>query len=219
MSKRKDYKQYWKKRRLNSIPSSLHIDLSQVGIKHSAKILDIGCGNAELLLSLRDEGYTELYGVDLNSSLPPNAENGCIQVYIQDATELSFSDNSFDATIMKALLTVMVSDYSIYKALKESYRVLKKGGTLIIKDFFQNWHLELYRQRYLTNINRIRQQKCIFPVYDENGTIRYYARHFNTQELSLMLIRIGFTLKDIGFEQVFSQSGNTVIGFTIIAIK
>lgn len=219
MSKRKDYKQYWQKRPHKAIPSSLQIDLSQRGINHYAKILDIGCGNAELLRSLKNEGFTNLFGVDLNISLPSNEQGGNIKIYTQDATKLLFPENFFDVTIMKALLTVVVSDYSIYKALKEAFRVLNHGGILFIKDFFQNWHLELYRSRYLSNISNIRQHKCIFPVYNEVGEIRYYARHFNTQELSQMLINIGFTIKELKFEQVKTQSGNTVIGFTIIAVK
>lgn len=220
MSNSKDYKRYWRKRNICSIPSSLQINLSHYNIARDARVLDIGCGNAEFLKSIEKEGYTHLVGIDLNISFESGINLGShIQLFTQDASKLQFSNEIFDVAIMKALLTVVVSDYSIYRIFKEAYRVLKHGGILIIKDFFQNWHLQLYRRRYLSTINKIRQHKCVFPVYDETGGLRYYARHFNTQELSIMLIKIGFIIENIVFEKVKTQSGNKVIGFTIIAKK
>lgn len=220
MSKKKDYKQYWRRRNICSIPSSLQINLSKNDIARDACILDIGCGNAELLKFLEKEGYIHLFGIDLNTSFDSAVSpKSNIKLSTQDASKMFFTNEFFDVAIMKALLTVVVSDYSIYKIFKETYRVLKSEGVIIIKDFFQNWHLELYRRRYLSEINNIRLQRCVFPVYNASGDIRYYARHFNTQELSVMLIKIGFIIENITFEKVKTQSGNEVIGFTIIAKK
>ena len=216
----KDYRKYWKTSNEKSIPSSLEIDISSLNVDHDAAILDIGCGNAELLKNLQSNGYRNLYGIDINPMLNHGKESVIgIMLSNQDASKLKFSNAAFDLAIMKALLTVVVSDYSIYKMLHEAYRVLRNGGILIIKDFFQNWHLDSYRKRYLADKIKLQKNKCIFPVYDNNGNIRYYARHFNTQELSVMLTKIGFIIKDLTFEMVYTQSGNLVIGFTIIAQK
>lgn len=196
----------------------MEIDIPSLLVDYDDAILDIGCGNAQLLEDLKLNGYRNLYGIDINPMLNNGKEIG-IMLSNQDASKLNFSDDTFNLAIMKALLTVVVSDYSIYKMLHEAYRVLRNNGILIIKDFFQNWHLELYRKRYLTNNLFLQKSKCIFPVYDNNGDIRYYARHFNTQELSIMLIKIGFIIRDLKFEKVNTQSGNLVTGFTITAQK
>lgn len=219
-TKRKNkYKSLWRKVSINNIPSSLEIDSKSIIYDISAKILDIGCGDGSYLNKLYQQGYKNLYGVDINANIAKSELNNQIRLDTQDASCLQFDECSFDIAIMKALLTTIVSDHTIMKSFEEAYRVLKKGGKLIIKDFFQNWHLPLYRERYLNHLKNHPDNKCVFPVYSKDGDIRYYARHFNTSELSRMLISIGFAISDLHFENVHTQSGNSVIGFTIIAIK
>lgn len=212
------YKKFWVAKPVDKIPSSLSFDDTVLGNGCNPYLLDIGCGNGKLLQELHHKGYTHLYGVDINLNQTISIDSD-ICLSNQDATRLNFNDDMFDVIVMKALLTVIVTDYSIYKSISEAYRVLKSNGKIIIKDFFQNWHIPIYRDRYLKNIKGHKTLKCIFPVYDENGKIRYYARHFNTQEISLMLINIGFKIEKLEFHLVKTQSGNDVIGFTIHAIK
>ena len=134
----------WNKTLLENIPSSLKLNILD-NIHKSSKILDIGCGNGDDLLALREQGFTELFGIDVNRELVKSTKKLLgkhINISVQDATNLKFSDECFDYAIAKALLTVLVSDTSIKKCLREAYRVLKPGGILQIEDFFQNWHLE-----------------------------------------------------------------------------
>lgn len=213
-----NYKKFWVAKPVDKIPSSLGFDDKILGNDSNSYILDIGCGNGKLLQELYQKGYTHLYGVDINLN-QNNSIDSDIFLSKQDATRLNFNDDMFDVIVMKALLTVLITDHSIYKSLSEAYRVLKSNGKIIIMDFFQNWHIPVYRDRYLKNIKDHKTLKCIFPVYDDNGNIRYYARHYNTQEISLMLTNIGFKIEKLEFHPVKTQSGNDVIGFTILAIK
>ncbi len=210
----------WNKTLLNNIPSSLKLNILD-NIHKSSKILDIGCGNGDDLLALREQGFTELFGIDVNRELVKSTKKLLgknINISVQDATNLKFSDECFDYAIAKALLTVLVSDTSIKKCLREAYRVLKLGGILQIEDFFQNWHLELYRDRYLKYSKEL-GVKCTFPVYDSQNNLKYYARHFNVMDISILLIKVGFNIEKIEFKEVKTQSGNKVIGFTIVAKK
>lgn len=210
----------WYKISLKNIPSSLKINISD-RINKSAKILDIGCGNGDDLLKLKKLGFTQLYGIDVNRELVKFAKQQIgddIHLSVQDATKNNLPNNSFDCAIVKALLTILVSDCTIKKALKEAYRVLKIGGILHIEDFFQNWHLELYRNRYLRYSNEL-GVKCAFPVYDSQKNLKYYARHFNITDISIILIDVGFKIDHIEFKEVETQSGNKVIGFALIAVK
>ena len=204
----------WNKTLLKNIPSSLKLNILD-------KILDIGCGNGDDLLALREQGFTELFGIDVNRELVKSTKKLLgknINLSVQDATNLKFSNESFDYAIAKALLTVLVSDSSIKKCFKEAYRILKFGGTLQIEDFFQNWHLELYRDRYLKYSKEL-GVKCTFPVYDKQNNLKYYARHFNVMDISMLLIEVGFKIEHIEFKDVMTQSGNKVIGFTVVAKK
>jgi len=213
------YKTSWEKVSKHDIPSSLDIDCKSLIPNMSAKILDIGCGDGNYLHNLYRTGYRNLYGIDINTNVATYKTSNQIKMTTQDASCLQFNDNFFDIAIMKALLTTIVSDQTIIKSFKEAYRVLKIGGKLIIKDFFQNWHLPVYRERYLNHQKEHPYNKCVFPVYTKSGDLRYFARHFNTCELSRMLINVGFSIFDLHFEDVCTQSGNSVIGFTLVAIK
>lgn len=217
--KQSDIRKSWCNVDIEKIPSSLKLGIKN-GISKSAKILDIGCGNGDDLRFLELQGFKYLYGIDINQQLiiSTKKHSNSIHMSVQDAAKTNFSNCYFDYAIMKALLTVLVSDVLIVRALKESYRVLKKGGVLQIDDFFQNWHIELYRNRYLNSFQTT-GKKCTFPVFGNNGGIRYYARHFNVYDISLMLIKVGFEIIDIQFKDAVTQSGNNVIGFTIMAIK
>lgn len=209
----------WNNVNLQDIPSSLKLECLTI-VPKSAKILDIGCGNGDDLRNLSLRGFEHLYGIDINQQLIMSAKGSDEKIHlsVQDATKTDFPDNYFDYAIMKALLTVLVSDSLIISSFKETYRLLKKGGIIQIDDFFQNWHLELYRRRYL-DYPKNTKSKCTFPVYDKDGIFRYYARHFDIHDISLMLIKAGFRIIDIQFKDAVTQTGNNVIGFTIIAEK
>lgn len=217
--KQSDIRKSWCNVDLEKIPSSLTLGIKKC-IPKTAKILDIGCGNGDDLRFLELQGFNHLYGIDVNRQLIVSMKrhSNNINFSVQDATKTDFPNCYFDYAFMKALLTVLVSDILIVRSLREAYRMLKKGGVLQIDDFFQNWHIELYRNRYLNSFPKT-GGKCTFPVFDYNGDIRYYARHFNIYDISLMLVKVGFKISDIQFKNAVTQSGNNVIGFTIIAIK
>ena len=92
-------------------------------IKNPKSILDIGCGDSELINRLN---APEIVGIDIRENLKQN-KNGSI--YKADAEHLPFKDNSFDCVIMAAFIEHLPSPG---KAVKEAYRVLKKNGKLII---------------------------------------------------------------------------------------
>ena len=67
---------------------------------------------------------------------------------VADATDLRFKDHSFDVVIIANALHVMPNPE---KALAETERVLKSGGTLIAPNFIFNGRKNLW-QRFLTLI-------------------------------------------------------------------
>lgn len=106
-------------------------------LEGNEKILDVGCGNGDALIAIRNE-YNHrgmLYGVDiaegiLEKAIEANNKAGtAIKFFPGDARKLEFPDNYFDAVILKHVLH-NVSEYP--KAIQECRRVLNDGGKLAI---------------------------------------------------------------------------------------
>jgi ubiquinone/menaquinone biosynthesis C-methylase UbiE len=128
------------------------------GVKGKKNILDIGCGSCKLVFFLASElKNVKVVGVDLrNWGFPDTVEKrrkekitNEVQCLKADASDLSFlEDKSFDA---------VVSVYSLHefgspqKTLQEAFRVLHKGGKLIIVDFIKGTLADkLWGERYYT---------------------------------------------------------------------
>ncbi len=101
------------------------------------KILDVGCGNGDALIAIRNE-YNHrgmLYGLDIAEGILERAVEAdrkagtSIKFFPGDARKLEFPDNYFDVVILKHVLH-NVSGYP--KAIQECRRILKDGGKLAI---------------------------------------------------------------------------------------
>jgi ubiquinone/menaquinone biosynthesis C-methylase UbiE len=107
-----------------------------LNLKKGSKILDFGCCESKLSIELASLGY-KVVGIDLNDYefSHPNFK------FIKgDFLENDFKNESFDAIIaVSALEHVGLNVYGNnnfeegdYKVINEFYRILKKGGQLII---------------------------------------------------------------------------------------
>jgi ubiquinone/menaquinone biosynthesis C-methylase UbiE len=108
---------------------------SRLEVSEGASLLELACGTGIVTRHLRDRlGPTEkLVATDLNEAMLTYAarkfepENG-IEWKQADAVELPFEDQSFDAVVCQFGL-MFVPDKE--KAIGETYRVLKPGGTFL----------------------------------------------------------------------------------------
>lgn len=91
------------------------------------KILDVGCGAGSVmkLLSL----YGQVTGLENHKSLVEQCRRGGKNVVFGDVVNLNFSTNCFDLVVVLEVLEHVEDDL---KALRELYRVLKKGGLLFL---------------------------------------------------------------------------------------
>jgi len=111
-------------------------------------ILDVGCGNCDLVRFLAANVAKQAVGIDINSGgiheQPKSSMDGtyhsadCVK---GDAHSMeSFSDERFDAVVIVHALHELSNPET---ALCEMRRVLKPGGTLFIADFAKGetrWH-------------------------------------------------------------------------------
>jgi len=97
------------------------------------KVVDVGCGPAEMMEPLRRMGCT-CWGVDPSARMLEIArtrvkEDGSTHFIQGSATRLEFQDDFFDAALCMGVIDALRDSR---KAIREMLRVLKPGGTLII---------------------------------------------------------------------------------------
>jgi ubiquinone/menaquinone biosynthesis C-methylase UbiE len=125
-------------------------------------VLDTGCGRGELVLALSRLGLRQVVGIDLSqdsvnlSSQICNQQisNGQISIQKMSATELEFSDATFDVIYMTDIVEHL-SDLNLKKAISEAYRVLKPGGSLVIHTL-PTVNFKLYGQYIAKSYFRLR---------------------------------------------------------------
>ncbi len=99
------------------------------------KILNIGCGTGGTIRML--EQFGTVYNVDVSDeALRLMKKNGFKNLYKVDGIDLPFEKNSFDLVAAFDVLEHIEDDQA---ALKEWYRVLKRGGKVMITVPAYSW--------------------------------------------------------------------------------
>jgi|688.fasta_scaffold162093_1 2-polyprenyl-3-methyl-5-hydroxy-6-metoxy-1,4-benzoquinol methylase len=128
------------------------------------KLLDIGCGSGQFLQQMQLYGW-EVEGVDFDSKAVEGVKTRYdLNVHAGSLESIAYPDSSFDAITMSHVIEHMPDPIAL---LKESYRLLKPGGYLVVttpnvnswghKQFEENWlHLDPPRHLHLFSQNTLR---------------------------------------------------------------
>ena len=109
----------------------------------SGRMLDIGTGPGHLPVLVCEANLSaEVVGIDLAKKMLVHAEkhqqtsSACarIQLLVMDAKDLEFDDDSFDVVFSNTILHHIPDPLPF---LRESFRVLKPDGVLLIRDLFR----------------------------------------------------------------------------------
>lgn len=147
---------------------------SSFGTRKDIAILDVGCGNGYFLRFLKDHGYSNLIGIDINSrSVDFVSSLLAIPAQIMSIEDCSFADGRFDFVVMDQILEHVERPI---RALLSCRRILKEKGMLWISTpNVRSWHILL----------RLKQ-------YHRHFTGRVHINHFTPRTLSDILRRCGF---------------------------
>ncbi len=91
------------------------------------KVLDVGCGKAELLKNDKKN----IFGLEINRDLVERAKSEGLKVIQGNVTHLPFEDNSFDVVFCRNVIEHLFPNEA-YKMFKEIKRVLKGGGLILL---------------------------------------------------------------------------------------
>jgi ubiquinone/menaquinone biosynthesis C-methylase UbiE len=118
--------------------------LSAAGISPQDRVLDIGCGIANLLIAIAERtAFVEpLVGVDVSSALIEIGRREVdragfhrrILLQVAPATRLPFDDQSFDVAFSSHTIKHLDSA-TLPVAFSEAFRVLRPGGRFLIWEF------------------------------------------------------------------------------------
>jgi SAM-dependent methyltransferase len=100
------------------------------------RTLEAGTGGGRLLLAMQARGFSDLHGFDFVPGLIEAARrrdsSGSIDFQVQDATRLSYSDESFDQIVyLQQILCLIPGEAERTAALREAYRILRPGGKAV----------------------------------------------------------------------------------------
>lgn len=207
-------------------PSTVEIHESFFkAVPEGSYVLDFGCAWGRIAFQLQKLGYNVM-GFDLNENTIATArinnENykGTVKFQTANAMELPYDDESFDACILQAFLTTVISLGDRRKVLSEAYRLLKENGILYLADFGQNSENSLYRERYRRDYP-LTEEFGTFIVTDDvksRGKELFRAHHYTKEEL-LELVKQDFRVENF-HETIFTTfHGNRTRGYIIIARK
>lgn len=149
--------------------------LKPLGLTHQAPILEIGTGTGSNLRLLKELGYTNVIGIDLNDKAIHYCwEKGLGTVEKGDVCDLPFGDNHFRLI----LATDILEHVDDNRALCELSRVLLPGGFIIITvpAFQVLWGLQ---DEVSHHKRRYRQSEIEYKVHKTGLTV-INSFYFNT---------------------------------------
>ncbi len=153
--------------------------------KDPADILDLGCGNGNVLDLLQQKSDARLYGIDLSEKMIQQAKKRFgdkVELQIGDAEKLPYRERFFDIIICNASFHHYIHPDMVIEEMK---RVLKPQGTIILGDptapfewylGFLNWGLKWINSGDF----HIYGKKEIINIFQKHGfTVTQYKKISN----------------------------------------
>jgi ubiquinone/menaquinone biosynthesis C-methylase UbiE len=200
-----------------STPWPETVSFLKENIFEGEKVLDLGCGNGRFYPFLK--GKIDYVGVDSCRSLIKEAKEKYpkSEFLEADAFSLPFPDEYFDKVFSIAVFHHIPSEKLRMEFLKESKRVLKKGGKLIFTVWkpkgkkFQILLLKftLLKIFFLSDLDL---GDVLVPWKNPSGENKFnrYYHFFSKKEIKKLIKKTSFKIKDAGILKSKNQARNNL---------
>ena len=143
-----DQRLYWNNvAPVKEFTTPFQMDIFKKYVQKNAKILDIGCGYGRTLNELYNNGYKNCFGIDFSEKMIERGKKLFPHLSFEIMETIKHSENTFDAVILLAVLTCIISDDEQIKLLNKIKDILKPNGIIYINDFLLN-NDERNKKRY-----------------------------------------------------------------------
>lgn len=137
------------------------------------RVLDIGCGPGTVTLGIAEKVHpgqvigTEL-SLDQTKTVKKEAEEKGLNLSFEqeDVYSLSYSDKSFDAVFMSAVVGNLQNPS---QAITEIFRVLKPGGLVAIKEFDHSANISFPATEFILKVNELYNRLRIENGHDPDS--------------------------------------------------
>ena len=134
-------KTYWNKvAPAKEFTTPVQMNIFKEYVNKNANILDVGCGYGRTLNELYNNGYKNGIGIDFSEKMIEKGKSlyPHLTFEIMEEGKTKYSENTFDAVILFAVLTCIIANEEQMELLNEIRRILKPKGIIYINDFLLN---------------------------------------------------------------------------------
>jgi len=144
-------------------------------------VLEIGCSNGWRLKKLKEKYGCSIAGIDPSLEAVNDAAESGIHVDLGTADSLPYKDQQFDMVIFGFCLC-FISPEDWFNVVRESDRVLKNGGLLLIYDFIGT---KFFKRRMMQiTLNNALEEKPLY-LYNFNWPTLWLAHPSYTEAVYL----------------------------------
>jgi len=169
--------------------------LSYCRFSPGATLLDVGCGKGTTVKYLREQHGLKALGLDISSALWSGGydKHGAPPLLRASGERLPFLPRTFDGVFAECSLSVIGNPSN---AIKESHRVLQRGGLLVVTDLYARV------PERLSDLRRLPMTCCLTGA-------------FLRDELIAELAAVGFSIGSLGGSFLYPEAFRSTAHFLL----
>lgn len=151
-------------------------------------VLEAGCGLGQWVGYFSSKGY-RIIGIDYNAPTISQAKsyNPSLSLAAADVRALPFQNESIDTYVSFGVIEHFIEGPDA--ALKEAYRVLKKGGTALITVPHRNIFTVIKGP-----ISWLKRYPFLRKIFSKEKKVYYYQRYFTPRRLMAKFQAVGYKI-------------------------